>query len=347
MNGSKPSDGLEREVDDEMRMHRSRPAQVEGVGVPMDIFCTPRLTRSRLTRAPADMQVGVFGQGGALVPTQVSDDPIELLRNKICCARLGATVLDGLSGYFALPRQIAPSTPQSLPETGLVNQSAVEFDQPLISPHRVSADVAYSKQLLLQSAVSIEQWLREDLFRQMGILFDWNMLNGTGSNSQPTGLLQTVGVSSTSFGGTATWQSILEFENELAEQNADVVGGKMAWLSTPNTRNRLKGVAQNLLGATTVSARPIWESIIWPDDSGDGVMNGYRAAVTNQVPNDRVIFGNWKELILAIFGTGFDVVANPYLRAKEAVVEITVNAFIDVAVRHPQSFVVSNDAGSQ
>ena len=352
MNGTPPADGLEKECHDELRKHRSRPNVVEGTGVPWDIFCTPRMTRSlmnrnRLTRAPADMQVSVFGQGGALVPTQVAEEPIELLRNHICCARLGATVLDGLSAFFAIPRQIAPTVPGFLPETQQVNETTAQLDQLLVSPHRVSCDCAYSKQLMLQSAVAIENFLRQDLLRQLGILFDFIMLNGTGGQSQPTGLLQTIGIGTTTFAGAATWSSILQFENLIAQANADVPGARMAWLTTPGARNKLKGVAVALTGASTVSSRPIWEPFNWQDGTDDGSVNQYRAAVSNNVQLDRMIFGNWRELILAIWVSGIDILSNPYTRSKEGIVELTLNAYVDVCVRHSQSFVVSNDAATQ
>jgi hypothetical protein len=44
---------------------------------------------------------------------------------------------------------------------------------------------------------------------------------------------------------------------------------------------------------------------------------------------------------------GFDVVVNPYSLDTTAEVRITVNTFIDVAVRHAASFCASTDSANQ
>jgi HK97 family phage major capsid protein len=331
-------DGLEFECHSEMAKSRRGLNAVEGFCVPFDIFA-PKMRR--------DMTVGVFSQGGALVQTDVSPDPIPLLRNRICAVRMGVTVLTGLRGNFAIPRQTSAATVQSLGETAAGALSTPTFDQPQLTPKRVTASVSYSKQLLLQSSPSVEDWLRSDLMAQIAIRLDFLLLNGNGAGSEPTGILHTPGVGSVVFGGTTpTWAQILSFENALAAANADVPGAKIGWVTSPSVRNRLKGVAQALAGATTVSAKPIWEGGTYNDGSNDGVMNQYRAAVTNQVLNNQVLFGNWVELVLGIFGNGIDLTYNPYSRAKEAVIELTALIYSDVLCRHPQSFIISADSGA-
>jgi HK97 family phage major capsid protein len=343
LRGNQLNDGLEAECHQEVKHCRSKEGiKLEGFGVPFDVFMP------RLTRAAGDMQVGVFGQGGAFVATEVSPEPIPLLRNRIACVRMGATVLSGLSSFFALPRQTSPSTVQSLPETGAVAQSNPTLDQLMLVPHRASVDVAYSKQLLLQSSVAIENWLRDDLFAQIAIKLDSLMLNGKGAADEPTGLFNTVGLGVNNFSGTATWQKILAFEKILAAANADVPGARIGWITTPNVRNAWKGIAKTGTGVATTVPIFLWDADQdYGDTTNDGRVNGYRAAVTNQVPNDWVAFGNWVDLVLAIYGSGLDLLSNPYLRAKEAVVEITATIFADVAVRHPESFIVSGDSGAE
>ncbi len=75
---------------------------------------------------------------------------------------------------------------------------------------------------------------------QLGIKLDYYILNGQGASSEPLGILNTPGIGSTTFGGTATWQSVLSFENALATANADVPGARMAIVTTPGVRNKWK-----------------------------------------------------------------------------------------------------------
>lgn len=76
-----------------------------------------------------DMQVGIFNQGGAFMPTQVMTPTIDLPYNKACCLRLGASQLSGLQGNVVIPRQLSASTPQSLGEIDLVAGSDLTMDQ--------------------------------------------------------------------------------------------------------------------------------------------------------------------------------------------------------------------------
>ncbi len=44
---------------------------------------------------------------------------------------------------------------------------------------------------------------------------------------------------------------------------------------------------------------------------------------------------------------GLDVLVNPYTYSQTGTVEITVNTFIDVAIRHAASFCWSTDSAAQ
>jgi hypothetical protein len=107
----------------------------------------------------------------------------------------------------------------------------------------------------------------------------------------------------------------------------------------------LESAAKLLVGATTVAAESIWVDL--PNDpDGLGVMAGRLAGATNQMPNNQLLYGVWNEVIHAIWG-GYDVVVDPFTLARNAEVAITINTWGDVAIRHPQCFVVSADSAAQ
>ena len=54
---------------------------------------------------------------------------------------------------------------------------------------------------------------------------------------------------------------------------------------------------------------------------------------TNQITDNTVVFGNWEDDIWGRWG-GWDVVIDPYTSAQTATVNMTINVFIDNAVRH-------------
>ena len=93
---------------------------------------------------------------------------------------------------------------------------------------------------------------------------------------------------------------------------------------------------------------------LWDTRAGDRPLNGYRTAVSNQVPSDLdkgtstgvcsgIIFGNWADLIVGMWG-GLDIQVNPYSLDTTGAVRITAFQDVDVAVRHPESFSAMQDA---
>ena len=178
----------------------------------------------------------------------------------------------------------------------------------------------------------------------VAIKWDYLILQGQGGGSEPTGILNTTGIGSLVFGGTATWAEVVAFETALSLANADL--GKMAYVTDPSVRGRWKAVAKTGVGVTSVVPIFLWEKGGWGDGSNDGEVNGYRAAATNQILNHLVFFGNFEDVIHALWG-GYDVIVDPFTQATDGTNRVTVNTFGDVAVRHAASFCVSQDAGNQ
>lgn len=307
-------------------------------GVPMEIVSPALATR--------DLSVGNFGSGGALVETSVSDEIVPLLRNVPLCRRLGARILTGLSSNVSLPRQTSPSTASNMPETGTVQTSTPSVDQLILTPHRVSVSVVFSRQLILQSSADVEAFIRDDISRQINLAIDSAVISGAGAADQPLGILNTPGVGSILFAGPASWASIVGFETALAAQNV-TDDGSIGWLMTPTTKGRLKTIAKTGVGVTSVV--PIF--LVGETDNGQGIFscNGYKAGATNQMPANLVLFGKWSDVIIGFFGqnNGFDLILNPYSLDVSAQVRLTCNLFFDVAILHPQSFTVSADSGAQ
>ena len=73
------------------------------------------------------------------------DEPIPFLRAKTVCGRLGATIIDGLTGgNLKLPRVIVGGTAAWLPETGAGTDADQSFDAFTIIPKRISGSTVVS-----------------------------------------------------------------------------------------------------------------------------------------------------------------------------------------------------------
>jgi HK97 family phage major capsid protein len=308
--------------------------------VPPDANISQRsLARSDRRRMQRDMQVNIFGQGGASVATELVTPIIEILRNRMVTERLGVRVMAGLEGNVVIPRQTGAGTAYAVSEIAGLTLSNQQIDQIPISPKRVGATGQYSKQLLLQSSIDVEGFVRDDFLKVIAIDWDRLIINGQGAASEPMGIMNTPGVGSVVFGASATFAKLVAFWTQVAVANADV--GDMAYITSPTAGGTLQSAAKLLVGATTVAAIPLWEG-----GGTEGRINGYTARATNQVPNNQMVFGVWSEIIHALWG-GYDIVVDPYTLAKNGEVVVTINTWGDVAVRHPQCFCVSSDSAAQ
>lgn len=319
-----------------------------GFLVPADAVVSTRgLSRSDREKLVRDstMQATIFGQGGAAVATELLLPIVEILRNRMVTTELGVTPLTGLEGNIAIPRQTAASTAYALPETGALTLSGQILDQIVLAPHKVGAWNAYSRQLLLQSSLDLENFMRTDMFAVMALTWDYYILNGQGAGDQPTGILQSPGVLLVNGNGQFTgysgdnaapaWVDIVNFETQIAAINARPNG--RAWATTSTAKGRLKSLARLLVGATTVPSVSLWED----GTMGQGMMNGYPAVDSQQIPNNQLMFGVWAENVIHALWGGLNIIVDPYTGANQSIVKIFMDTFGDVAIRHPQEFCIS------
>jgi len=209
----------------------------EGLLVPFDLEAD--MGRANRTRRMMhrDLNVGTFGQGGAFVQTTILTPIIEILRNRMVCDRLGVQGMAGLEGDIAVPRQTGAATAYSVGESAALTISTQTLDQVLLSPKRVGAWNQYTRRLLLQSSVDVENFIRDDLMKVVAI--DWIVSSLMVMAPAPSRWnYEHARHRFDYFGGTATWAEIVSLETAIAAANADADG--MAYVTTPTSKGRLK-----------------------------------------------------------------------------------------------------------
>ena len=283
--------------------------------------------------AQRDLVVGTASAGGNLVGTDFKAASfIELLRNKMVLANAGMTVLSGLKGNVAIPKQTGGATAYFVAENAAPTEGALTVGQVTMSPKTLAAYIDMSRKLQLQSDPSIEQLVRNDLVSVLGLKIDYSGLYGLGSSNEPTGLKATSGINVSDFSaGSPTYAEIVNMETLISSDNADAAN--MAYLVNSAGRGVLKGVEK-----ASSTGQFVWEP--------GNTVNGYKALVSNQVATPVSAehdywFGNFADLLLGLWG-GLDLMADPYTGSKEGTVRITAFQELDFAVRHAESFCYGN-----
>lgn len=333
--------GIEKEASDSAGQKYGRALERNTVHIPEDILRAPLIrpnARALEAMGYRSLAAGNSPAGGYTVDSDVlGGNLIELLRNQMVISRLGAMNLSGLSGNVSIPKQSGAATVSWLAESQPVTPTDQQFGQIILTPKKAVGATAYSKELMVQSSVDIEGFIRMDLLTILAIAKDAAAINGLGAAGQPAGIMNTTGIGTVTFGAAASWAKVLSFESTIATSNA--LKGNPGYLTTPNTRGKWKGNQK----ATNYPSY-LWEGTSRED--GSGTVNGYPAYATLQVPGDKVIFGNWNDLIVADWA-GIDIVVDPYSLSLNGQVRCVVTILTDVGVRHPVSFCVSTDSGAQ
>lgn len=332
--------GFEREVSQTLAKRSGR--ETTGFFMPSDI------TMQRDT-TPGYM-VGQATQGGNLVATELRTGSfIDLLRAKAMVTRMGATVISGLVGNVEIPRQTGASTTYWLAENGAPTESNATFDKVSLKPKTIGALSSISRNLLLQSSMNVEAFVRNELAVSLALGIDLAALCGTGTNNQPTGIANVSGICTVeggTNGGSLTFDKLIDMETQVATANADVTN--MYYLCNAATIGFLKKI-KNTTGDY------IWKPITEAVRNGfPGEVNGYAVGRSNQVRSGlekgtaknchEIYFGNWADLLIGEWGF-LEIDVNRYGdQWKSGGVEVRALQSIDIAVRHPKSFCLFSDA---
>ena len=315
--------GFERSISDALASERKDAAR--GFYVPTEMM---------LARA---YNVGTPANGGFVVANELRPDlMIDWLKNQTVVGRLGVTTLPGLVGDISIPKSLSGNTVSWIDENGEADESSALFAQVALKPKTISAKTQLSRKFINQASISAEQFAINELLSAIGLGVDLAVLQGTGANGQPLGILNVNGVGSVASGGTLTWANIVDLETAVSAANAD--NGSLAYLTNTKVRGKLK---------QTLKAADGHESFIW---TGDNSLNGYPAHVSNQVASklgatsneSAVVFGNWADVLLGMWGV-IDVNPDPYTHSNIGAVRITAFQDVDVQVRHAESFAVCKD----
>lgn len=276
-----------------------------------------------------DLNVGAATAGGNLVETMLdSGSFIDLLRNASALDQAGATVLTGLTGNVAIPRQSGAATAYWVAESGSPTESQQTVDQVSLVPRTVAAYTDFSRRLMIQSSIDVENMVRNDLAQVIALKIDAAGLYGTGASNEPLGLKNTTGIGTEDFANDApTFAEVVALESDVATANALL--GSPVYLMNAAMRGNLKTTKKDAGSGIFIME--------------NGEVNGYRGVLSNQVASNDLWFGNFADLIIGYF-SGLDLMVDPYTHSTSGTVRVIAMQDCDIAIRHPESFSRGNNS---
>lgn len=329
---NKPLDGVELEMHQQaVAEARVNGHSIKGIGVPA------MLSEKR------SVTVGSATAAGDAVATMTSDI-YDALAPKLNMEQMGVELLTGLVGDLDVI--VGDGDPSFLWEGETDNNTLTNptVKKETLSPNRLSGTVPISMQWLAQTSQQAQNYVTNRIVYSEQKAVELAILNGADAGGEPGGILEHSDLNTVAIGtngGVPTHAALEDMQTQVAVDNGDLT--KMGYIVTPEIRGLLK--------TTKIDAGSgifIWDK---------GVANellGYQAMVSNLLPKTLVkgtsganchalIFGDYSQILVGNWGTR-DLIVDPYTGARTGQINIHVNSFWDVVIKHGQSFSAIVDA---
>jgi HK97 family phage major capsid protein len=308
-------------VEAEMHKEATRNNIISGLGIPVGLLGMEKRTNPQTT-----------ADANEFIPTEVGEW-LQTLQSKMVLGDL-ATFYSGLRGDVSLP-VLSGTAAAWATETANAADAGTAVGGSTLSPKRLAAYMDISKALLHQNP-QVEQAIMTDLNRAVASKVENGALLGSGSSGQPTGITAASGVGTVA-NGAATLAKMVEFETDVAANNAD--SGRLAFISSVKVRGKLKQVVgqPGVTSSQTGYGAPIW--------GADNTINGYPAFATtnmddtyNSSTEGGLYFGSWSDMVIGQFGDSVDITIDNFSQALAGSIRLVINSYWDVAVRRGGSF---------
>lgn len=251
--------------------------------------------------------------GGHFMPSELmTDSIIPLLEAESILAQLGSPQINGLQGEVSWLYTKTGHTAYYVDteDEEAITQSAMTWASIKASPHVMGTLNKLTWGALNQTAFAMESMIRQDMANKFALRVDLSGFLGTGSASQPKGLLnyaqgtgdrqvQTVSWSSDDYLGAD--QNITDLAREMHHKlrlaNVPLGGAALAWAAEPDVEYQIGNTKD-------ADGKPLF---LTADQLEMGRFMGKPMRTSTQLTNAtttaaRLIYGDWKQLLRLGFG---------------------------------------------
>lgn len=319
--------GVEAEIHQELAKRKAESGQqVRGIIVPHTL---------RMSGAHQRGTVINLAAGAGAIPTMLAPTLIDVLRNAVVLRRLGAVVLTDMVGAFAIPKKTANTTFGWVAEDTAGTATDITVGTVAFAEKILTGRTRITRSFIKQSSMDAEAMVRQDLMEGLAVGLDDGGINGTGANSQPTGLLAIPGTNTVVIGangGPITWSKVVEMETAVGSANA--AGMNPAYLTNSKVRGAMKtipkvaGTGIFIQEGTEANGAPVEVSNLVPSNLTKGTSNGVCSAM---------IYGDFSNLVFALWG-GMDLIVDPFSESTKGNLLISAFQSADVNVRYAAAF---------
>lgn len=187
------------------------------------------------------------GSGGALIPQNIHEEVIELLRARTVVRRLGARPVPLPNGNLSMPRLSSGATSGYVGEGSDVLATESQFDDVKLSAKTMITLVPISNQMIGRAGYNVEQIVLSDMIGAMSVREDKAFLRDDGTSDTPAGFKKVATDASRTVdwaGATASLATIDAFLDSLILKlmESDSLLIQPGWALSPRSYMKLFGL---------------------------------------------------------------------------------------------------------
>lgn len=232
--------------------------------------------------------------GGALVPQNMQNEVIELLRDRTIVRKLGARSIPLPNGNLAIPRLASGSTASYVGEGKDVKASGASFDDVKLNAKTLITMVPISNQLIGRGGFNVEQLILDDIISGISTREDKAFLRDDGTNDTPKGMKAVA----TAGSRTHAWVA----DDEVNLQTIDTYLDALILMAMDGNSNMLKcgwGMS-NRTYMKLFGLRDGNGNKVYPEMAA-GMLKGYPIERTSAIPANLGTGGKESEIYFADF----------------------------------------------
>lgn len=173
------------------------------------------------------MAEGTSSAGGYLVPTLLSAQIIDMVRNQTRVMQAGATIVPMENSILNVPKWTGDPTAAWHTENAVISPSDATLGTLQLKAQALASNVEVSWELL-EDAPGVETKLREAFAAQFALKLDYAALYGSGTAPEPRGVKNTTGITTASMGANGaapgSMDVLIDAVGRLADNNETATG---------------------------------------------------------------------------------------------------------------------------
>lgn len=258
---------------------------------------------------------GSTGEHDDVVATDLFD-VVKPLQARNVMIQAGAKFVSGLVGDLQYP-VMSNANVSWEDETDPAQDGAPTFTNVKLTPKRLTAVVAISKQFIVQDSTGAEAAIREEIINALNSKLESTILgSAAGSATQPAGIFNLVAPTA-----VANFADVCDKEADLEDAN---VYGNMTYVMSPKAKSALRGMIKGTNGTGMVYE--------------NGEVDGTRALSTSHVKGTNYLYGDFGQYIIGQWGN-IDLTVDTITLAADGQIRLVVNAYFDAKPLRTAAFV--------